>query len=231
MHMTVEGLGRSIVKRAQIRLHHSLIDFAHDRLQGTETHGQHWPADRSLGSPSARHANKYEPSPTAIFNRLLKALDLDVSSFVFVDLGSGKGRTLLMAAEKPFVRVEGVEIAGDLHQTALRNIEHAHSKGKPLAPMVARHMDALTYEFPQEPFVLYLFNPFDAELMAQVRDRLRASLKVARQDCFIIYLNSKHRRLFDQDETFAELPRMAWERAIDRLLSPWPFAIYRGRRG
>lgn len=197
--MTVEQLTRSVIKRAQIRLHHSLIDLAHDRLRGMETDGQHWPADRSLGSPGAKHANKYEPSPTTLCNRLLNALDIDVSNHVFVDLGFGKGRTLLLAAEKPFLRVEGVEIAEDLHQIASRNMECALSKGKPLAPMVARHLDALLYEFPQEPFVLYLFNPFQSELLAQVRDRLRDSLKGAREDCFVIYLNSKHRHLFDED--------------------------------
>jgi len=42
--------------------------------------------------------------------------------FTFVDLGSGKGRVLLMASHYPFKRIIGVEFIPELHQVAQENI-------------------------------------------------------------------------------------------------------------
>ncbi|MBA3518392.1 MAG: hypothetical protein H0T75_12285 [Rhizobiales bacterium] len=45
--------------------------------------------------------------------------------------------------------------------------------------------------------------------------------------CIVMYLNAKHRRVFDEDASFEEIPRAGWEDSLDRILSPWPIAIYR----
>jgi hypothetical protein len=41
----------------------------------------------------------YQPTDPAEFREMMKALPIDFREFTFVDIGSGKGRTLLMAAE------------------------------------------------------------------------------------------------------------------------------------
>ena len=51
----------------------------------------------------------------------------DVSGYTFVDLGSGKGRMLFVAAERPFRRVIGVEFSRSLHAEAER--EHPAVSG------------------------------------------------------------------------------------------------------
>jgi cyclopropane fatty-acyl-phospholipid synthase-like methyltransferase len=60
-------------------------------------------------------------------SRALDRLQLDPRDFVFVDLGSGKGRVILRAATRPFRRVEGVEFSEPLHRVALRNIDNARA--------------------------------------------------------------------------------------------------------
>jgi len=47
----------------------------------------------------------------------------DFHDFIFIDLGSGKGRTLLMASDYPFRRIVGVELLLALHQIAQENLE------------------------------------------------------------------------------------------------------------
>src|ERR1700722_11946123 len=47
----------------------------------------------------------YQPTDSALFHEMLEALRQkagDFHDFVFIDLGSGKGRTLLMASDYPF---------------------------------------------------------------------------------------------------------------------------------
>jgi len=56
--------------------------------------------------------------------QMFRALPVrDYSDYAFIDLGSGKGRMLFLAAEHPFLRITGVEFAVELHQRTLRNIE------------------------------------------------------------------------------------------------------------
>src|SRR3984957_16081124 len=50
----------------------------------------------------------YQPTESVLFHEMIAALEnragFDFPTFTFVDLGSGKGRTLLMASDYPFRR-------------------------------------------------------------------------------------------------------------------------------
>src|SRR5258708_3764329 len=58
-----------------------------------------------------------------LFEQIMQILPADLHEFTFVDLGSGKGRALLMASDYPLRRIVGVEFLSDLHHTAKKNIE------------------------------------------------------------------------------------------------------------
>jgi tRNA G46 methylase TrmB len=61
----------------------------------------------------------YLPIRPNTARRVLRSLPLrDHSDYTFVDLGSGKGRMLLIASEFPFRRIVGVEMRRDLHAQA-----------------------------------------------------------------------------------------------------------------
>ena len=74
----------------------------------------------------------YQPTESALFHEMLEALRQQIHSdfhdFVFVDLGSGKGRTLLMASDYPFRRIVGVELLPALHQAAQENLEQVSKR-------------------------------------------------------------------------------------------------------
>jgi len=69
-----------------------------------------------------RHAVSYQPTKARPFQDLLRRLDLPAGG-TFVDVGSGKGRVLLLAARHPFKRVVGIEFSPSLCEQARRNIE------------------------------------------------------------------------------------------------------------
>ena len=220
-------LREKIAHGVQSRLHRHIVDAAYDREHKVETGGRHWPAELGLTGRHARYAHEYLPSPTLVFKRMVNALSVDLRDFAFIDLGSGKGRILVMAAELPFRRVEGVELSSDLHRIALKNIGPQVSAG---SNIIARNMDAAEYEFPPEPFVVYLFNPFGPEVIARVLENLGRSFQRNRREGCVLYLNAKHRDLFDSSEFLTPLPRSALTRSIDRVISPWPIALYRTRQ-
>jgi len=103
-------------------------------------------------------------------------------------------RHLLLAARRPFLRVEGVELSETLHATALRNIDVARLAKPDLPPIVARNIDAGSYGMPVEPFVLTLFNPFAAPVIAQVAKLVTAALEERPREAYIVGMFSTQRR-------------------------------------
>jgi tRNA1(Val) A37 N6-methylase TrmN6 len=112
---------------------------------------------------------------------------IDFADFVFVDLGSGKGRALLMASEYPFREIVGVEIQAELNAIAEQNIERFHPEQQKCTKIRTICMDARDYEFSPEPLLLYLFNPFPEYVFETVLKNLKRSLDEHPRQAFIVY--------------------------------------------
>ena len=64
----------------------------------------------------------YQPTEPALFAEMMAGLKIDFQRFTFIDMGSGKGRVLLMAANYPFRRILGVELLPALDRVAQENL-------------------------------------------------------------------------------------------------------------
>lgn len=130
----------------------------------------------------------YQPTQPDAFREMIGTLGIDYSQFTFIDLGSGKGRTLLMASEYPFQRVLGIELLPELHRIAVENItKFKEGVGDRVQSICA---DARTFEFPSEPTVLFLFNPFPQAVLEQVLTNLVRSLKKDKRVVYLVYHNA-----------------------------------------
>src|SRR5947208_10434053 len=49
--------------------------------------------------------SEYQPIEPELFREIMARMEIDFDRFTFVDIGSGKGRALLLAAERPFRRI------------------------------------------------------------------------------------------------------------------------------
>jgi len=123
-------------------------------------------------------------------------LGITYERFAFIDLGSGKGRTLLMASDYPFLRIMGGEIIPELHAVALENIARYRSDSQKCFVLEAWLGDARKFPFPAESMVVYLFNPFPADVLREVLEQLRASLEEYPRECYVIYHNLVHEDVF-----------------------------------
>ena len=171
------------------------------------------------------HGEPYVPTPSALFRLALREIREPLGEFVFVDLGSGKGRVLLLAAEKPFKAVIGVEYAEDLHAAAEANIRLAGLERRASSVLG----DAADFPIPGEPCVFYLYNPFGREILRQVIGAMEASYAKAPRPLYVIYFNPKHRELFDRSPVFTPLPRGPIMRMRYKLLGMQPVQLYRSR--
>ena len=141
----------------------------------------------------------YSPIPVHHFRNLLQALPVDhPPEFTFVDLGCGKGRTLVLAARHGFARVIGVELDPRLSGIAHNNAAAyaaASPGGDPVISVV--NTDAATHTFPPVPTVVFMFNPFGADTLASVAQGLERSLKETPRRLVIGYFNPVHRGVLD----------------------------------
>jgi hypothetical protein len=157
--------------------------------------------DRLLGELHS----PYQPTEAGLFREILDSLQIDFRKFVFVDVGSGKGRALLMAADYPFRRIIGVELLPSLHAAALDNIARYTEAAQPAAKMESICADAREFVFPGEPVVLYLFNPLPEAGLTRVIANLEGSLRDRPRPVYVLYHNPLSEHLFLRSSDFRKI--------------------------
>lgn len=183
-------LGLQRVKhRLQYLANYGFWDWCFDRWHGLETAGFLTLGDLTLKGPHGEDATGYLPVRPRAFLRGLSSLAIDYSKYHFIDLGSGKGRAIFLAARYPFKRLIGVEFAKELYDAAVRNASHLRHRKDSVEFVWA---DVLDFNFPHEPCVLYLFHPFRAEMMSALLSNVARSLAEKPRDIIMIYVNPEH---------------------------------------
>lgn len=160
------------------------VDYDWDNRVDTTAATVGW-RDRLLGllhSP-------YQPTDPALFHEMLAGLGIRFEDFVFIDIGSGKGRVLLMAADYPFKRIFGVELLPQLHRVAQENIAKYKSDSQKCFAIEAVCGDAREFVFPPEPLVVYLFNPLPEAGLVDLLENLERSLREHPRPVFVLYHN------------------------------------------
>ena len=135
----------------------------------------------------------YQPTEAVLLHEMIAALSdqkgFDFGAFTFIDLGSGKGRTLLMASDYPFRRIVGVELLPALHRAAQENLGKYRSERQKCFAIEAICGDAAEFAFPVEPTVLFLFNPFPESGLRRVIANLERSLREQPRVVYVLYHN------------------------------------------
>ena len=191
-------------------------DYDWDYRVNTTSGAVGW-RDRLLGM----FHSAYQPTEPGAFHEMIDevakaagANGLALSAFTFVDLGSGKGRTLLMASDYPFRRIVGVELLPALHQIAQENVKQYRSETQKCFAIESVCADATEFPVPDEPLVMYLFNPFPESGMRRVMGNLDRSLKARPRAAYVLY----HNPLLEH--TLTECPR------IKRLSGNEQYALF-----
>jgi hypothetical protein len=151
----------------------------------------------------------YQPTESALFHEMLEALrqqtHSDFHDFVFLDLGSGKGRTLLMASDYPFRRIVGVELLPALHQAAQENLNRYRSEAQKCFALESMCADATEFLFPAEPTVLYLFNPFPEPGLKRMIANLEQSLREHPRTVYVLYHNPLLEHVLSESDAFGKI--------------------------
>ncbi len=167
-----------------------------DLKYGTDTGGYLSPHQLRTGRAGDATNNGYSAVAPSVFReacrRWRETLPFSaarVGPYTFVDVGAGKGRALLLAAELTFRRVIGVELNEDLARIAQRNVALWSRIAKPLARIRVLRQDASEFRWPRSPLLVYLNNPFEFQLVEQLAARLTFAAESGPGLVDILYVN------------------------------------------
>jgi SAM-dependent methyltransferase len=162
-----------------------LNEFYNERRLGVKTSGLIMP---KMNEYAKGEAFPYLAISYAGLNKVFREIKVKPGKDVFIDFGSGLGRVPLFAAQYPFKKVIGVELAQELHDGAVENLKSAQSK------LTCKDVefvceDALKYKIPDDASVIYFFMPFGLDLMKQTLENIHQSVLRAPREVQIVYLN------------------------------------------
>ena len=167
-----------------------------DRQYGTDTGGYIGPEDLVNGRENDALNHGYSAIAPSVFHEAcrrwgetLPAVSGRIDAYSFVDVGAGKGRALLLAAELPFRKVIGVELSEELARIAQNNVTRWSQVARPKAKIRVVQGDAAKFRWPRTPLLVYLYNPFACSLVAQMAENAAAAAESSSRLVDLLYVN------------------------------------------
>ena len=186
---------------------------AFDKRFGTDT------AAPFLGHDQKPATHFYVPTTASLIYEILNSLALQPDTFVFVDMGSGKGRALLVASEFAFAKIIGIELSPHLHRIAGENIKRYSPASQQCTEFQLLCMNVTDYVYGPEPVVLFLFDPFGSETLRSVIANLEASLSTQPREAFVVYIYPQFEDVLQDSRVLRKVreggpPRRPWSRYV-----------------
>jgi hypothetical protein len=209
-------------------LHERVLDPPIEQLFFKPTKDHIPLAGLTVRGPNRARGHDYRPTPCALLEWTIAAIDHDLSRFTFVDHGAGKGRVLLLASQFPFQAIGGIEFAEELHDDAIMNIAQF-----PRSRMKCRNVecvldDAAALGPPDGESVHYFFNPFSREVFAEVLHNIVVSYRKRPRRLYLILVDQPNvTDLIDNSGVFQRHALPLIERIKLTLGSPYEVALYR----
>jgi hypothetical protein len=191
------------MEQSQYRSYRAVHPF--DERFGVETSGLIY--DLPSGHAHDAHNNGYFAVAPSVFHAVIQDLQqqlhLDFQRFDFVDVGSGKGRALLLASDYPFREIVGIELSPELDRIARANVARyaevteGVDSGMRRPSVITIQGDAAELLWPPAPLVVYMWNAFTLPVMERVFENLRVSLVDQPREMFLVYMHPELESMLD----------------------------------
>ncbi|WP_220498474.1 class I SAM-dependent methyltransferase [Rhodopirellula sp. JC639] len=174
-------------------------DYVFDRRHQLDTRSEVAINDLDISDEDKQHADKYKPTRARYFRKIMAKLDLPREG-VFVDVGCGKGRILLLAAEHGFDQVVGLEISPSLCEIAERNVAIFRENTPTASSIEVVCTNILDYQMDGSETVFFLYSPFDQPVTKTFLKMIRQSLNDHPRDLWLIIDEFRFPELLEDDE-------------------------------
>lgn len=219
-----------LIKHARVVLMHR----AHEKLgasrarlaEAIETSGSTPLNSVTIDSENLDQGVHYAPTPRLVLDWVHDIFTFRLDEWCFIDVGAGRGRVVLGAAQRPYAQVIGVEFAEEFCEIARRNLQALPASALKAGRVELRNGDAALLDVPQLPCIAFLFNPFGPRVLESFIARMLQSHASVPRPIIFAYVNPIEASVF---ERFPELERAHLPRPTRikfKLLSPYSLEIY-----
>lgn len=154
-----------------------------------------------ISAEDKQHSVRYKPTRVRYFHKLMQALSLP-KSLVFVDVGCGKGRVLLLAAQYGFRRIVGLELSPRLCEIARDNIGVFRRRHLEINETTVVCTNVLQYQLTDDEGIFFLFWPFDRSVTMSFLEMVRQSIDRKPRNVWLIINEFQFLDLLDGDSYF-----------------------------
>ncbi len=183
----------SVIRRLTSRLKYEIrksVTHAIDKIAGINTEYCKNPTSQQVSSEIVRQAKRYQPSSYLLTYRALRWGRQSFPSHRFLDLGSGAGRVLAIAAWLGLKDINGIEFDEQLCEQAHKNLERFGKRYRIHHSVKVIRQSVTDYFLDDSPWLIYLYNPFGAEIFERFLHNNHTVL--SNNDCVFIYINPIH---------------------------------------
>ncbi|MCT8342001.1 methyltransferase domain-containing protein [Photorhabdus kleinii] len=136
------------------------------------------------------HINSYDgtyfmPAHYSVIHKALISLPIEYHDFQFIDLGCGKGRTIVCASNYNFSKITGVEIIESLALIAQQNVNVIKKKKN----IEVIQGDVNDYQFNENHVVIYNYDSFSNDQLKKILQRLKTDIYDKGYKVFILQIN------------------------------------------
>ena len=207
LRMIHDSIKQKGLRRTIYRICNRLIGYAFDIKYRTNTTSHVRLKDLEIQSNNKERGVQYEPTNIIPLKKLFNNLKLPVHS-VFVDLGCGKGRVLLIASEFGFKEVRGIEFSYELCNIAKKNWSNYKRKIGVETTFQIIESDVVDYTIKNDENVFFMFNPFDEVVLRKILENITVSLKTRSRKIWFVYRNPKHINIIAKYGGFVKLKEL-----------------------
>jgi SAM-dependent methyltransferase len=165
-------------------------------------------------------ATRYEPANVDVLHHLFRSLPFRHEDYHLVDVGCGKGRTLMVGSEYPFKAITGIELSPVACRIAENNLTHNTRRDEAKCTAIeVRCENAVDFTVPPGHLLVTLYNPFLGATFEKCIEHLHhATLAEPGRRLWLAYINPwscahflEKSEYFRQVQNYCPIPRQwAW---------------------
>lgn len=214
---------RATMRNAMLYMFSNAPEDQFDIKWGTYTSNHIGFTDLGFTPEQMEAGRAYSATPSKLVSSILNDLKFNFSDFSYVDLGSGLGRTLMLASLYEFKKVEGVELSEVLVSICNKNISIFSEKASVKSPINVKNEDVLQYQFPTGKTLVFMYDPFKPMLLAECLKKIyRHCQSSPENEVYIVYVRSFHAL-----PTFNELDFMKVIKHVQVISLDYSWSLYK----
>jgi SAM-dependent methyltransferase len=150
--------------------------------------------DLTITNGDRKKASRYEAVSFYMLEKLLSAFQKVSGLKSIIDLGSGKGRVLMVAPHFGFTNITGIDFAKELCEQATANMKEKEKQFPGIRWNIINE-NVEHYEIRNEDSVFFMFNPFTEVVLKNFLEKLDQSCHQFPRSIYFLYASPQYQQL------------------------------------